>query len=451
MKYDVLIVDGKKNICNLISSSLEDNGYSTIIAQSMDNAIEEINKFMPRLVFLDIDLIVYPEKNFSFFNKIKDIYPEILFVVTSYSDHLELAIAAIKHGAFDFIEKPFNTDQALLIVNRAIGNSRFKVFNENKEEIEEELIGGSAPIVHLRQSIDRIASTNSRVMIFGSSGSGKKFIARFIHNKSARSQGEFIFFDAPNIPPDFMEIALFGMDNPAGEPQRIGYLEMARHGTIYINEIADIPCSVQDRILRALLQQEFKRVNGVKSIPLDVRIISSTAVNPNNYIVKGLLREDLYYRLAVVLIRVPGLIERKEDIPIIAENLICRISHKSGLHPRHISDDAMAFLQAYDWPGNILELKKYLENIIFSMRDKDPRLEVTIDMLPSNLGKFLPTATVQHGDQVMNLSLREAREVFEKNYITAQINRFGGNISRTAEFIGMERSALHRKIKSLGI
>ncbi|MBY7649623.1 MAG: sigma-54-dependent Fis family transcriptional regulator [Candidatus Liberibacter europaeus] len=452
MTSDILIVDAKQGVGNIISSMLEDRGYSTRVAKNMYSALLEMKNSIPQLVFLDFCMTEYSGNCLSLFDKITELFPDIPFVITVDHEHFDMAIASIKRKTCDFIVKPFNKDQILLTVNKAISNARINEICDAQKEIEDEgLIGISGTISRLRQSVDRIAPTNSRVMIFGLSGSGKHFLARLIHNKSARSKGSFVFFDSASIPSEFMDIALFGIENSLGKPEKIGYLERACHGTIYINKITDIPCTVQDKLLRALVHRKFKRVNGVNPIALDARIISSIEENYYDCIVKRLLIEDLYYRLAVVSIRVPGLVERKEDIPFLTESLINQISKKLAICPRHISSDAMVILQGYDWPGNILELKKYLEKILFLMRKEDPKLEITVDMLPSNLGRSLPTSSVEYNNQVMNLPLREAREAFEKNYLMAQINRFGGNVSRTAGFVGMERSALHRKLKSLGL
>ncbi|AGA64284.1 putative two component response regulator nitrogen assimilation regulatory protein [Liberibacter crescens BT-1] len=453
MKADILIVDDEKDIREMVSGILVDEGYTTRTAHDSNTALMEISNHVPQLVLLDIWIEGSSMDGMSLLDEIKNHYPDIPVVMISGHGNIETAVSAIKRGAFDYIEKPFETDRLLVSVHRALENSSLKreVCQLRRQIGEEELIGSSVAVSQLRQTIDRVAPTNSRVMIFGPSGSGKELVARLIHKKSARRSGSFIVLSAANITSEFMEIALFGIEGSSERPRKIGLLEEAHQGTLYIDEIADMPRETQNKILRVLVEQQFERVGGVKRVKVDVRIISSTAVNLENRISEGLFREDLYYRLAVVPIRVPALIERREDIPILTENIIKKICQQIGIRSRYINDDAMAILQAYEWPGNIRELRNNLERIIILTNREESESEITADMLPADLSEFLPKISIDNNYRIMALPLREAREMFEKNYLIAQINRFGRNISRTAEFVGMERSALHRKLKSLGL
>ena len=302
----------------------------------------------------------------------------------------------------------------------------------------------------LRQTIERVAPTNSRIMIIGPSGSGKEMVARAIHAASARKTGPFVSLNAATITPERMEIELFGTESNGGE-RKVGALEEAHRGTLYLDEVADMPRDTQSKILRVLVDQQFERVGGTKRVKVDVRIISSTAQNLEGMIAEGRFREDLYHRLAVVPVIVPGLSERREDIPYLVDHFMRQVARQAGIKPRRIGDDALAVLQAHNWPGNIRQLRNNIERLMILARGDDVEAPITADLLPAEIGDVMPRTPNQSDQHIMALPLREAREMFEKEYLIAQINRFGGNISRTAEFIGMERSALHRKLKSLGV
>jgi two-component system nitrogen regulation response regulator NtrX len=288
-------------------------------------------------------------------------------------------------------------------------------------------------------------------MIFGPSGSGKELVARMIHKKSARANGPFVALNAATITPERMEIALFGTEGSPGQARKIGALEEAHRGILYLDEVGEMPRETQNKILRVLVDQQFERVGGSKRVKVDVRIISSTAYNLESRIAESLFREDLYHRLAVVPVRVPALAERREDIPFLVDQLMRQISEQAGIRPRRIGDDAMAVLQAHDWPCNIRQLRNNIERLMILARSDGAETPITAEMLPTDLGDMLPKVSAKNDYHIMTLPLREAREMFERDYLIAQINRFGGNISRTAEFVGMERSALHRKLKSLGV
>ena len=296
-----------------------------------------------------------------------------------------------------------------------------------------------------------VAPANSRVMIIGSSGTGKELVARTIHRLSARSKGPFIVLNAAQITPDRMEFELFGSEGSDGMPRKVGALEEAHRGILYLDEVADMPRETQNKIMRVLIDQQFERVGGTRRVKVDVRIISSTARNLEAMIAEGAFREDLYHRLAVVPVIVPPLADRREDIPYLADYFVSQIARQSGIKPRQIGDDAMAVLQAHNWPGNVRQLRNNVERLMILARGDNPESPITADLLPAEIGEMMPRTPSQTDQHIMALPLREAREMFERDYLVAQINRFGGNISRTAEFIGMERSALHRKLKSLGV
>ena len=288
-------------------------------------------------------------------------------------------------------------------------------------------------------------------MILGPSGSGKELVARMIHKKSSRADGPFVALNAATITPERMEMALFGTEGQPGQARRTGALEEAHRGTLYLDEVGEMPRETQNKILRVLVDQQFERVGGSKRVKVDVRIISSTAYNLEGQIGEGRFREDLYHRLAVVPIKVPALAERREDIPFLVDLFMRQISEQAGMKARRVADDALAVLQAHDWPGNIRQLRNVIERVLILTRPETGDTTITADHLPPDVVDMMPKISAQGDQHIMTLPLREARELFERDYLMAQINRFGGNISRTAEFVGMERSALHRKLKSLGV
>jgi two-component system nitrogen regulation response regulator NtrX len=368
--------------------------------------------------------------------------------------NIETAVSAIKAGAYDFIEKPFKADRLVLLAERALEASRLKreVRDLRARSVQASRIAGRSPVInHLRQTIERVAPTNARILITGAPGSGKELTARTIHALSGRAPGPFVCINAATITPDTMEAELFGVENLEDRGRRIGALEEAHGGTLYIDEIADMPRETQNRILRVLVDQNFQRVGGTTRVHVDVRIISSSSRDLAAEIASGRFREDLFHRLGVVPIRVPGLSERREDVPELIAFFMDQISAATGLPKRKIAGDAMAVLQSHDWPGNVRQLRNNVERLMI-LTSGDPDAEITAEMLPSEIGALVPTTpNGAGGEKLMSLPLREAREIFEREYLMAQVARFSGNISRTAEFIGMERSALHRKLKSLGV
>ncbi len=454
MATDILIVDDEVDIRELVSGILDDEGHGTRTAGDADRALACIAERRPQLVFLDIWLQGSRLDGLALLDEIKVDHPDLPVVMISGHGNVETAVAAIKRGAYDYIEKPFKADRLLLVAERALEASKLK--REVKElqllsDRQDGIVGASSVVNQLRNTIDRIAPTNSRILISGPSGSGKEIVARAIHAQSARSGGPFVALNAAAITPERVEIELFGTETDEDGRRKVGALEEAHGGTFYLDEIGDMPRETQNRILRVLVDQSFTRVGGTQRVQVDVRIVSSTARDLEREIAEGRFREDLFHRLAVVPVRVPGLSERREDIPFLIDHIMRQIARSTGLPVRRIGDDAMAVLQAHDWPGNLRQLRNNVERLMILTRG-DPEAVITADLLPSEVGTMLPTLpTSTGGEHLMALPLRDAREIFEREYLKAQLNRFGGNISRTAEFVGMERSALHRKLKSLAI
>jgi two-component system, NtrC family, nitrogen regulation response regulator NtrX len=455
MPSDIVIVDDEADIRELVAGILEDEGYVTRTARDSDEALLAIQARRPNLVFLDIWLQGSRLDGLQLLQSVKHDHPDLPIVMISGHGNIETAVAAIKHGAYDFIEKPFKADRLVLVADRALETSRLK--REVKElkqlaPVPTTLIGRSASISQLRQVMEKVAPTNSRVLILGPSGAGKELTARTIHAASIRAAGPFVVINAAAITPERMETELFGVEQSNGSHGRkIGALEEAHGGTLFIDEIADMPRDTQNKILRVLVDQTFQRVGGSTKVAVDVRIISSTGANIEAEVAAGDFREDLYHRLSVVPIRVPPLAERREDIPDLVEYFMDQISQATGLPRRRIGNDAMAVLQSHDWPGNVRQLRNNVERLMI-LAGGDAEAPITASMLPQDVGSMVPSMPNGNGgEQLMGLPLREAREVFEREYLRAQISRFGGNISRTAEFVGMERSALHRKLKALGM
>ncbi len=455
MAADILIVDDEVDICELVAGILQDEGYSTRVAHDSDAALAAIKARRPNLLFLDIWLQGSRLDGLQLLDVAREQHPELPVVMISGHGNIETAVSAIKHGAYDFIEKPFKADRLLLVADRALETSRLKrEVRELKQltPVATGLIGKSPVMNQLRQTIEKVAPTNSRILIIGPSGAGKELCARTLHALSARADGPFVVINAAAITPERMEIELFGVDQSNGSHGRkVGALEEAHGGTLFIDEIADMPRDTQNKILRVLVDQTFERVGGNSRVSVDVRIVSSTARNLEAEIAAGKFREDLFHRLSVVPIRVPPLAERREDIPPLVDFFMEQISQATGLPKRQIGADAMAVLQTHDWPGNVRQLRNNVERLMI-LAGGDPGAEINAGMLPQDVGSMVPAMPNGNGgEQLMGVPLREAREMFEREYLVAQISRFGGNISRTAEFVGMERSALHRKLKALGI
>lgn len=457
MAKEILIVDDEADIRMLTAGILEDEGYQTREAGSSDGALSAVEVRRPDLVLLDIWLQGSALDGLQILRRIKEHHRDVPVLMMSGHGTIETAVAAIKDGAYDFIEKPFKADRLLLLVERAIEAAELR--RENLElrfraGPDTDLIGNSRAIRELRQLIDQAAPTNSRVVIFGPAGSGKEVAARAIHARSERSSGPFMVLNCASLSQERTGEELFGVeaaDRSADGPSRVGTIEAAHNGTLLLDEVADLPMDVQGKLVRVLQDQAFQRVGGTSSVEANVRFIATTAKNLDEEIAAGRFREDLYYRLNVVPVSVPPLNARREDLPALADHFLRRSCEISGRPVRAFAPDAIAALQGHDWPGNVRELKNIVERMmILDSADSQPL--ISANALPADF-REAPGAGPA-GDwqtEIMGMPLRDAREVFEKRYLTRQLERFEGNISKTAEFIGMERSALHRKLKSLDV
>ncbi|MEQ1718739.1 MAG: sigma-54 dependent transcriptional regulator [Hyphomicrobium sp.] len=453
MAADILVVDDEADIRDLVSGILEDEGHRTRLARDSDEALKAIEDRRPHLVILDIWLQGSRLDGLEVLSVMKRAYPDLPVVIISGHGNIETAVTAIKRGAYDYIEKPFKSDRLVLVTLRALEASQLKrEVKELKERsvVSADMIGKSPAINQLKNQIDRVAPTNSRILIRGSSGTGKELAARVIHQKSQRADGPFVVLNAAAMAPDRVEEELFGTEDRTGGPRKVGALEEAHTGTLYIDEVADMPMETQGKVLRVLVEQKFMRLGGAQKVSVDTRIVSSTSREIEREIEEGRFRQDLFHRLNVVPLRVPSLAERREDIPELIAYFVTQVAQASGLAPRQIGEDAVAVLQAHDWPGNVRELRNNIERLMI-LAGGEPNTIITADMLPEEIGSNVPLPVNGGAEHLMSLPLREAREIFEREYLIAQINRFGGNISRTAEFVGMERSALHRKLRALGV
>ncbi len=456
MAHDILVVDDEADIRTLICGILNDEGYETREAATSAEALAAIRTRRPTLVVLDIWLQGSELDGIEILKVVRREWPNLPVVMISGHGTIETAVAAIKIGAYDFVEKPFKADRLLHILDRAIEASRLRRENEELKQragAADELIGRSHVVTQLRQQIDRVAATNSRVLITGAPGTGKEVVARLLHTRSKRARGPFVTLSCATMRPERFEIELFGAEPGAdgdGSPRKIGTFEEAHGGTLFLDEVADMPLETQGKIVRALQEQTFERVGGGR-VKVDVRVIAATNRDLASEIATGRFREDLYYRLAVVPLTVPPLRERAEDIPELARYLMLRAAEAARVPPRVFGDDAVAALQAYDWPGNVRQLRNVIDWVLI-MAPGEVREPIRADSLPPEITTVAPAVVKwDKGGELMSLPLRDAREMFEREYLMAQVTRFGGNISRTAAFVGMERSALHRKLKSLGV
>ncbi|QDH17323.1 nitrogen assimilation response regulator NtrX [Swingsia samuiensis] len=453
MEHEILIVDDEPDIRFLIEGILNDEGYVTRSAANSDQALELFRKHRPSLVILDIWLQGSRHDGIELLKFIKAEEPELPVLMISGHGTIETAVSSLKHGAYDFIEKPFQSDRLLVVVQRALEAARLKRENAElrlKAGPESDLFGDGPTISVIRGQIERVAPTNSRVLITGPAGAGKEVAARMLHARSRRAEAPFIALNCATLAPSRFEEALFGIEGENGQPTRRGVLERAHKGTLLLDEVADMPLETQGKIVRALQDQSFERVGGNTRIKVDIRVIATTNRDLQTEIAERRFREDLYYRLAVVPLKMPSLRERREDIPSLAHHFLSRSAQTSGLPMRELSVDALAALQAYDWPGNLRELKNLMERLLIMMPGSGEPIRA--DMLPADMGQQAPSMTrLNSGADVMSLPLREARDQFETQYLQVQLMRFGGNISRTANFVCMERSALHRKLKQLGV
>ncbi len=458
MPQDILIVDDEDDIRTLIAGVLEDEGYNPREAANDVVALAEISARRPSLVILDIWLEGSKLDGLEILDVLRNEHANVPVVMISGHGSIEMAVQAIKAGAYDFIEKPFKADRLLLIVQRAIEAARLRrEVRELRLRVVDEakLVGESGPINHVVQAIEKVAPTGSRVLITGPAGAGKEVAARLLHQSSGRKDGPFVVVSCATMAPERMELELFGSegaDDIGNEPAgRVGLFEQAHGGTLFLDEVVDMPLETQGKIVRVLQDQTFERLGGHHRVRVDVRVIASTTDDLQRAIAEGRFREDLFYRLNVVPIDVPSLARRREDIPLLAEYFMARSSELAGLPRRALGPDALAALQAYNWPGNVRQLRNVVDWLLI-MAPGDSSEPIRADMLPPEIGSIAPPILrLENSMEMLSLPLREAREEFERQYLGAQVTRFGGNISRTAGFVGMERSALHRKLKSLGV
>jgi two-component system nitrogen regulation response regulator NtrX len=445
MAHDILIVDDEDDIRLLIAGILEDEGYETRQADNSAVALSQMGSRRPSLIILDIWLEGSELDGMQLLETLQRDHPQVPVVMISGHGSIEMAVQAIRMGAYDFIEKPIEA-------------ARLRRENEElklRAGAEGELTGNSAPINQLRQAIEKAAPTGSRVLISGPAGSGKEVAARMLHKLSARTNQPFVVINCATMSPESMELELFGTEaDLAGSDNaqaRVGLFEQAHAGTLLLDEVGDMPLETQGKIVRALQEQTFVRIGGTQKINVDVRVVATTTRDLQAEITNGNFREDLYYRLNVVPLEVPNLAQRREDVPLLAEHFMRQSSQVAGLAPREIGTDAMASLQGYSWPGNVRQLRNVIDWLLI-MTPADSDKPVQVDMLPPEIGAISPAILRQDANvELLSLPLRDAREEFERQYLSAQVTRFGGNISRTASFVGMERSALHRKLKLLGV
>lgn len=456
MARDILIVDDEADIRNLIAGILQDEGYETRMAADSDGALREIGSRRPNAVILDIWLQGSKLDGLEILDRIMRDHASVPVIMISGHGNIETAVAAIKRGAYDYIEKPFKSDRLLLVVERALEQARLRRENEELRQRSGaviDLVGQSAATVGLRQAIERVAPTNSRVLISGPAGVGKELVARLLHQRSRRAGGPCISLNVAAMSPERLEQELFGIEEAVNGQthHKIGVLEAAHGGTLFLDEVAEMPPETQAKLLRVLTEQSFERLGGRTRVQVDVRIVSGTVHDLTARVGQGLFRQDLFHRLNVVPLKVPALRDRREDIPLLAKHFVQVEAQRQGVPPRELAEDALLALQSAEWPGNVRELRNAIARLLI-MLPADQKGTIHADMLPADLGATPPIALrPETTTEVMALPLRDAREMFEREYLLAQITRFGGNVSRTASFIGMERSALHRKLKALGV
>jgi len=447
---DILIVDDERDIRELVADILKDEGYTTRLAANSDECMAQVSGDPPALMILDIWLKDSSMDGIDILKSVKRDNPEIPIVIISGHGNIEIAVAAIKQGAYDFIEKPFNIDQLMVVITRAMETSRLRRENvelRRKDVTSADMVGSSSAFKLLKTQLDKVTNSNGRVMLTGPAGVGKEVAARYVHSHSNRASEPFVTVNSASIEPDRMEEVLFGRES-AERGVEPGLLEQANGGILYFDEVADMPVGTQSKILRVLLDQQFQRAGGATSVRVDFRVISSTNKDLQAEIEDGKFREELYHRLNVVPVSVPSLEERREDIPELAQYFIESFNKSQGLPLRPLNDDAIALLQTMQWPGNVRQLKNVIERVLILGDDAGP---ISAAELPVSEDSPDESGRVVLSGSLATLPLREARELFEREYLLTQINRFGGNISRTATFVGMERSALHRKLKSLGV
>ncbi len=453
MAHDILIVDDEADIRMLTAGILEDEGYETREAGGDEQALEIVKTRRPSLVLLDIWLQGSRLDGLGILKALKKDHPDLPVIMMSGHGTIETAVKALHDGAYDFIEKPFKTDRLLMAVERALETADLRRENaelRSRSAVENQLVGNSSRINQLRQSVEKVAPSNSRVLISGAAGTGKEVAARHLHLQSRRAKGPFVVLNCATMEADKVESELFGVEANGG-PGKVGFFEQAHNGTLLLDEVSDMPQDTQGKIVRVLQEQRFLRVGGSTMVEVDVRVVATSSKDLNNEMAEGRFREDLFYRLSVVPIDIPPLANHREDIVELAIYFMKKTADALGHPQRTFSDDALTAMQTYDWPGNVRELRNVIERVLI-MAPGNPDDPIKADMLPREVTNT-ETDSLQwdQTSEIMALPLRDAREIFEREYLNTQINRFGGNISKTASFVGMERSALHRKLKSLSI
>lgn len=457
---EIMIIDDELEICRLVADILQDEGYKVRTASTSLAALSSLAERCPALLLLDIWLEGSEIDGLGILEIVRRKYPELPVVMISGHGNIEIAVNSIKMGAYDFIEKPFKEERLLMAVSRALENARLKKENaELKGKIvrEDSLIGKSGGIASIASSIEKHAKAKSRVFISGPSGSGKKHVAKLFHYNSTRKDEPLVFFAPASIPVDKMEEELFGAPVSVGlssPASKIGLFEKAQGGTLVIDEVTDIPVAMQARLVKVLTAQSFDKPGTGKPFEMDCRIISLTCRNIEQEIQAGKFNSDFYYRLNVVPVSVPPLSDRKEDISSLCEHFLKIYSQTTGKPEKRMSGEAISMMQSYEWPGNVRQLRSMVEWLLI-MSQNDGGDVINITTLASDVFSAAPSVykplDPETNQDIMSMPLREARELFEKQYLLGQVNRFGGNISKTSHFIGMERSALHRKLKSLKV
>ena len=452
---DILIVDDERDIRSLIGATLRDEGFVTMEASTASDARDLLASKPPSLAILDIWMRDSDMDGLELLEWVKTLYPELPVLMISGHGTIETAVHAIRKGAYDFIEKPFKEDRLLLMVQRALEASRLERENAElrarvSDEGESEVIGVSAAMKAVRTAIGRIAPTASRVLISGPSGSGKELAARAIHQSSDRRDARFVVANCARLASERADIELFGSENVSSSRRIVGLFEQAHKGTLYFDEICDLPLETQGKIVRAVTEQRFRRVGGNMEVSVDVRVISASSRDLAAEIAAGTVREDLYYRLGVVPLSIPPLSDRSEDVPSLARHFVDMVARRTGLPRIKLGDDVLAAMQGYHWPGNVRQMLNAIENMgIMAPTDRDKPLG--LEALPAEIHSNLSKPQGEELEAIWTMPLRDAREAFEKQYMTLQLSRFDGNVSRMAGFVGMERSALHRKLRSLDV